>query len=82
MVSAFGMAQCLRALGTLPDDPGLISSSQLTVTPVLGELDDFFQPPQAPGMHVVHRHTCRQNFHTHKIIKKKRHSLDFGGRET
>ena len=27
-------------------------------------------PPQAPGMHVVHRNACRQNTHTHKIKEK------------
>lgn len=26
----------------------------------------LFSPPQVPGMHVVHKHTCRQNIHTLK----------------
>jgi len=28
--------------------------------------DALFQPPQTPDIHTVHRHTCRQNTHTHK----------------
>lgn len=33
--------------------------------------DAFFWSPQARDTYVVHRHTCKQNTHTHKDRKKK-----------
>jgi hypothetical protein len=65
------MAQRLRAfavlmenLGSIPHNPQ--GSSQLSVTPVLGD------PRSTSGfhracIHMVHRHTGRQNTHTHQI---------------
>ena len=45
------MAQPLRVLTVLTEDPGnLLASSGLG----------------APGTHMVHRHTCRQDTHTRK----------------
>lgn len=40
-------------------------SSKPFVTPFSG-ISYLFQPSRAPGMHVVHRYTCRQNTQTHK----------------
>lgn len=38
---------------------------------------DAFWPLWAPGMHMVHRHTCKQNTHKqNKIIKKLSLNLD------
>lgn len=56
-----------------PEDPCLIPSTHiavtpLSVTPVPGHpipCSDLL-PDQAPGAHVVHRHACRKNTHTHK----------------
>ena len=53
----------------LPEDPYI--SSQLSVTPVpLDPVPLLFWSLWAAGMYVVHRHTCRQNTHTHKILIK------------
>jgi hypothetical protein len=43
------MAQWLRTLTPLPEDPSLVSSSQLSVSPESGDLI------------LSHRGTCRQN---------------------
>ena len=32
-------------------------------------------PPQVAGMNEVHRHPCRQNTHTHRIIKSKSENI-------
>lgn len=64
------MALQLRAMTTLPEDPGLnfgtFMVTQLSVTPVP------WDPVPFSGlcrhyMCMVHRHTCRQNTFTHKI---------------
>jgi hypothetical protein len=54
----------LRALGALPEDPGLISSTYVAahnclVIPVLGDL--------TPS----HKHTCKQKMHTQIFFKKE-----------
>jgi hypothetical protein len=59
-------------VAALPKDTGSISQHphgilQLSITPVPG---DPLQ--QAPGMHVVHTYTCRQNIHTHRNKMHKR----------
>lgn len=40
-------------------------SSKLFVTPVPGDPVPFFWPPWAPDTQVVHKHTGRQDTHTH-----------------
>lgn len=39
-----------------------------------GSKIEFLDQPssglRAPGTHVVHRHTCRQNYHTHSLLKR------------
>jgi hypothetical protein len=77
------MAQCFRALAALPVGSGLYSqhphnSSQLSVPPVPGD-----QKPSSDlhryQAYAVHRHTCKQNIHTHKkIALKKIKKLDSG----
>ena len=52
------MTQQLRALASLPEDPVQFRSSQLSVTPVPGDL--------TPS----HRHTCRQNSNAREIKNK------------
>ena len=39
------------------------------------EFDALFWPPRASCMHVVHRHTGRQNTNTHKIKANKQREL-------
>lgn len=62
------MAQQLRALAALLKDSGLIPSTHsmaynyLTLVP--------WWPARAPGEHVVHRYTCKQNTLTHKMKLK------------
>lgn len=55
------MAQQLRAMTVLPDEPGSIyrTTWQLTMSAI-----------PVPG-HVIHysRHKCRQNISVHKVIK-------------
>lgn len=55
------MAQQVRALAALVQDPGLDHmATQPSVIVVLGELLPS-GPPQVPDMCVVHSHTFRQN---------------------
>lgn len=49
----------------------LYDSSQNSITPVPVNPVPSFWPPWAPDMHVVHRHPCRQNTHSHKKMKQK-----------
>jgi hypothetical protein len=54
------MAQQLRALAALPEDPGLIPSThtaahKASISPVLGD-PRLFLPLGAPGVQVGHRH--------------------------
>lgn len=66
------MTQQLKALAALLKDPGSIPSSwQFTsvCNSSSRESDVLFW--WASGIHVAHRHTCRQNTYTHKIIKFK-----------
>jgi hypothetical protein len=73
------MAQQLRALATLAEDPGSVPSfrmviyNHLDLSPVSSarEVDD----PHRQQEHLTHRHTCRENICTHKI--KKKHSKAF-----
>ena len=70
------MAPQLRALAAFPEDPDLIPSthncdSQPSVTPVPGDLTPS-SGILVYCMHMMHRHTCRQNTHIHKIKKKAR----------
>ena len=69
------VAQQLRALAVLPEDAGLILSPHMVVYKCL-KLQSwgsnvFFWLLWAPGMYVVHRHTCKQNTHTQKKKKTK-----------
>ena len=64
------MAQWLRALAALSEDPGLIPSIHMVahdhiyVTPATG---DQMLSSGCCGhyRHIAHRHTCRPNTHTH-----------------
>lgn len=64
--------QQLRALVALAEEPGSSPSTHMvTHNPVPGDSSALFWS-WAPGMHVIHKHTCWQNTHTKKIkIKKK-----------
>lgn len=60
------MTQWLRTPAALAEDTGSVASThiakQLTTTyavPVPGDLLFSSDPPQVPGMQVVHIHTCR-----------------------
>jgi hypothetical protein len=66
------MARWLRALAARPGKPKLVCQhphrgSQLTVTPVLGDL----APPSGIHEHcmlMLHRQTCRQNFNIYNMF--------------
>jgi hypothetical protein len=45
--------------------------SQLSITPVSGDLAPFFWPFWMPDLQVVHMHRCMQNIHRHKIEVSK-----------
>ena len=71
------MAQLLRSLGVPWSTQVQFTAHDClkqSVPPVPGGFNAFFWLPWAPGIHVFHRHSCRQNPHTHKINKntKKR----------
>lgn len=54
-----------RALADLPKN----LSSILSTNMVSHRRPDIrFWPQKGPGMKVVHRHTCRQIIHTHKVL--------------
>lgn len=63
------MAQWLRVLAALPEDPGSIPAphgGSQTQNSSSGRSSALFWPPCIPDMHVTHRHTCRQSTYTHK----------------
>jgi hypothetical protein len=67
IVGAGELAQCLRALAVLPEDPGsgilrthIVAQNHLEL--ILRGPNGLFWPPQAPGMHRVYRHTRKQMF--------------------
>lgn len=69
------MARWLRALPALIEDldlgPSPHMAELITISSVLDSTAS--SDLQAPGMHVMHIHTCNQNTHAHKIeiaIKK------------
>jgi hypothetical protein len=63
--------QWLGILAALPEDLGSIPSTDMVSHSSCNfssrESKGFFWSPWAPGMHVLHRHTCRINAHTYKI---------------
>jgi hypothetical protein len=58
--------QLLKTLAALAENPGsipntyMVTHSSLAVTPVSGDL-------WVPGLHMVHRHMCRENDCTGEI---------------
>jgi hypothetical protein len=52
--------------------PASAWGSQSTCNSESREIDVLFWNPLAPSTHMVHRYTCRQNTHTHKIIIKNK----------
>jgi hypothetical protein len=75
------MAQWLRALAALLEDPGFIPSTHTAAHSCLYlqflgiQCRSWF--PWVPVTHMMRRHTCRQNTHKHHIFKRK----CFGGLE-
>lgn len=75
------MAYQLRGLAALPEDPNVVPSThtvaQPSVSPVPGNpIPSSIWPPRAPGIHVMHRHTYKQNTHiptkhTHKTSQNQ-----------
>lgn len=69
------MAQCPRALTVLPEVPGLIPTTYTHAHNHLKlQFSGIWYPLRAstaPDMHMVHRHTCRQNIHIYKRNLKK-----------
>ena len=68
------MAQWSRALTALAEDPGLSLSTYMVAHKYLYLQFQGIQPLLLASMgtrrmHTVHRHTCRQNTHTHKMNK-------------
>lgn len=62
--------QWLRGLLALPEDLSLILSTHNAAHNICKSrargTEALLWPPQAPGIRVVCRHTCRQKVHTHK----------------
>lgn len=69
------MALCLTAQAAPPKDRGSIPSSDVVWLIFCNfgsrRSDTIFCPPRTPGTRVVHRRTCIQKTHTHKIIIEK-----------
>ena len=62
------MAQWLRALTAIQEDPGLIPSTHIAacnclLTVQCHKINAIFWPHWALGIDMVHRHACRQNTH-------------------
>lgn len=70
------MEQWLRGLAGLPADPGLIHSTHWEAYNYLNTSfrgsHALFQPLLPPVIHVVNRHTYKQNTHTHKKYNKEK----------
>lgn len=70
------MAQGFRVEGPLQEDLGsiprthMISQSHQSVTPLPGAVILSLLPPWAPGMHVLHLHTCGQYTHVYEMKSK------------
>lgn len=64
------MAQWLKALVLTEDQGSLPSHPHRGSQPPVTTGNTLFQPPQAPGIHVVCIHTCRQNIHALKNKSK------------
>jgi hypothetical protein len=60
------MAQWLRALVVLTEDPGSVPSTYMAASDLYNVSswgqDTLSQPPRATGTHLVHKHTCKQIF--------------------
>jgi hypothetical protein len=65
------MTQWLRVFDAHAEDFSLLPSPAQCLRrvyyPSSRGSDAFFWALRAPGIHMVHRHTCRKNTHTHKI---------------
>lgn len=59
----------------------LYGSPQCSPIPVPGNPVPSFWPPQAPGLHVVCRHPCRQNTNIHKRQWNKNKKLEKKGKK-
>ena len=58
---------------TLPEDQDLILNTHIAAHSYPRGYKTLFWSPREPGMHMVHRHTCRQKSHIHNnLIKKKK----------
>jgi hypothetical protein len=67
------MIPWLRALAVLLAPH---SSSQQSVIMVHGKSDTLFRLSWAPGMQTLHRHTCKQNTHTQKVINLREKEIN------
>lgn len=66
------MAQCLRALATLPENPGSVSNTHIlaTIDPQLVLRDLKSSSDQAGHcIHTEYLHSCSANTHKIKIIQ-------------
>lgn len=77
------MSQGLKALSVIPEDLGSVSSSCrqfITIDNVSPRRSDiFFRPVQTLGIHVSHRHICKQIVYTYKnkyVLNKYLHRLN------
>lgn len=64
------MVQWLGALAVLSEDLVWFLASTQWPTMICNSSNresDTFCPTKTPDMHVVHRHTCRQNIHIHDL---------------
>ena len=65
------IAQWFRVQGPLAKDPGsipnthMVAQSHQSVTPLPGAVILSLLPPWAPGIHVLHLHTCSQYTHVY-----------------
>ena len=59
------MAQGLRTLADLAEDPTVISSSAQTSVTAASGGPTLLSGRQRPQAYEMHMHTCRKNTHTH-----------------
>lgn len=69
------MAQWVKALVILEEEPGLVSGTHMVIYKhrhsSFRGYTTFFKPPQAPDTYVMNIHTLRQNSHRYKTKSKK-----------
>ena len=63
------VAQWLRGLAALANELCSICSTHVVAQQFATPIPEYLMPLWAPGTHMAHGHTCKQNTYTHKIYR-------------